>query len=139
MTEAAAGRLKESDILAAGHMLARAFQNDPLQIHVFPDAEERAQRSPAQFSALVREGYLFGEVFMIAGMTGISVWMPPGRVTTAEQAAASGFRELPRVMGNEAFMRFARVLDHLSDVHGKASPAEHWYLIAVGVHPNQQR
>ena len=55
MTEAAAGRLKESDILAAGHMLARAFQNDPLQIHVFPDAEERAQRSPAQFSALVRK------------------------------------------------------------------------------------
>ena len=94
---------------------------------------------PRSLSALVREGNIFGEVFMTAGMTGISVWMPPGRVTTAEQAAVSGFRELPSAMGNEAFTRFATVLDCLSDVHGKATPAEHWYLIAVGVCPNQQR
>jgi ribosomal protein S18 acetylase RimI-like enzyme len=139
MTEAVAGKLNECDIPAAGDALARAFQDDPLQVHVFPDADERAQRSRAQFCALVREGYLFGEVFTTAGLTGVSVWMPPGRVTTAEQATASEFRELPRIMGNEAFLRFARVLDYLSDVHGKAVPARHWYLIAVGVHPDQQR
>jgi GNAT superfamily N-acetyltransferase len=139
MTESVAGPLKESDIVAAGQMLARAFQNDPFQVHIFPDAQERAQRSPAQFSALVREGNIFGEVFMTVGMTGISVWMPPGRVTTAEQAAVSGFRELPRAMGDEAFTRFATVLDYLSEVHGKTTPAEHWYLIALGVCPSQQR
>jgi ribosomal protein S18 acetylase RimI-like enzyme len=139
MTGAIAVKLEEPDILAAGHMLARAFQNDPLQVHVFPDPEERAQRSPALFSVLVREGCLFGEVFMTAGMTGISVWMPPGHVITAEQAAASGMRDLPLVMGTEPFTRFAKVLDYLTDAHGKATPAKHWYLMAVGVNPDQRR
>jgi ribosomal protein S18 acetylase RimI-like enzyme len=137
--EAVAAKLRETDILTAGHMLARAFHNDPLQVHVFPDAEERAQRAPAQFSALVRQGSLFGQVFMTERMTGISIWMPPGTVVTAEQAAASGYHELPLAMGNEAFTRFAKVLDYLSDVHGNATPAQHWYLIAVGVNPDQQR
>jgi len=71
MTEALAGPLRESDIVAAGQMLARAFQNDPSQVHVFPDANERAQRSPAQFSALVREGNIFGEVFSSAEGRGV--------------------------------------------------------------------
>src|SRR5215472_5932663 len=103
------GEEGEADILAAGHTLAKAFQSDLLQVHVFPDADERARRSPAQFSALVRGGYLFGEVFTIAGMAGVSVWMPPGHVTTSEQAAKSGLHGLPRLMENDAFMRFATV------------------------------
>jgi ribosomal protein S18 acetylase RimI-like enzyme len=139
MTEIVAGKLGEADISAAGHMLARAFQNDPLQVHVFPDAQERAQRSPAQFSVLVRHGCLFGQVFATTGMTGISLWMPSGCVSTVEQAVASGLHELPRIVGNEAFARFASVLDYLSGAHGKASPAEHWYLMVLGVEPGQQR
>jgi GNAT superfamily N-acetyltransferase len=139
MAEAVVARLGEADIDAAGHTLARAFHGDPLEVHVFPDAEERARRSPAQFSALVREGHLFGEVFATAGLTGVSVWMPPGRVTTAEQAAKSGLHDLPRLMGHDAFIRFGTVLDYLSDTHNRGLPAKYWYLIAVGVHPDEQR
>ncbi len=138
MTETVVGRLAETEIGAASRLLASAFRNDPLQTYVFPDAEERAQRSPAQFSTLVREGYLHGEVFATAGVTGVSVWMPPRRVTTAEHASESGYAQLPRLMGNEAFTRFGRVLDYLSDAHGKATPTEHWYLIVVGVQPEWQ-
>lgn len=138
MAHVVVGRLGEADIVAAGQMLATAFQDDPLQAYVFPDVEERAQRSPAQFSALVRQGYLFGEVLATAKMTGVSVWMPPGRVTTSEQAAKSGLRDLPRLMGNDAFMKFATVLDYLSATHNKGTPAEYWYLVAVGVTPDKQ-
>jgi hypothetical protein len=129
MTEIVVEALEETQIVEAGRILARAFQNDPLQIHVFPDPEERAQRSPAQFSVLVRQGCLFGEAFATEGMTGVSVWMPPGNVTTFEQASQSEFQQLPRLMGNEAFERFGRVLDYLSDAHGKDMPAEHWYIL----------
>jgi ribosomal protein S18 acetylase RimI-like enzyme len=138
MAEVVVGRLDEADISAAGHMLAKAFHSDPLQVHVFPDAEERAQRSPAQFSALVRQGHLSGEVLATGGMTGVSVWMPPGQVVTAEQAAKSGFSDLPRHMGNDAFVRFGTVLDYLSDAHQKGIPAKCWYLMVVGVHPDQR-
>jgi len=138
MTKIVGGALEETQIVAAGRTLASAFHDDPLQMHVFPDPEERAQRSPAQFSALVRQGSLFGEVFAIEGMTGISAWMPPGQVTTFEQASQAGFQQLPRLMGNAAFERLGRVLDYLSDAHRQGLPAEHWYLVIVGVRPELQ-
>jgi ribosomal protein S18 acetylase RimI-like enzyme len=138
MTEIMAGALEETQIVAAGRTLASAFHDDPLQAYVFPDPGERAQRSPAQFSALVRQGCLFGEVFVTEGMTGISAWMPPGQVTTFEQASQAGFQELPRLMGKAAFERLGRVLDYLSDTHREGLPAEHWYLMIVGVLPEQR-
>jgi GNAT superfamily N-acetyltransferase len=137
-TKVVAGALEEAQIVAAGRTLASAFHDDPLQMYVFPDPEERAQRSPAQFSTLVRQGCLFGEVFTTAGMTGFSAWMPPGQVTTFEQASQAGFHELPRLMGKVAFERLGRVLDYLSDAHRQGLPAEHWYLMIVGVLPDQR-
>ena len=135
MTKIVAGALEEPQIVAACRTLASAFHDDPLQTYVFPDPQERAQRSPAQFSALVRQGCLFGEVFATEGMTGISAWMPPGQVTTFEQASRAGFQQLPGRMGKAAFERLGRVLDYLSDAHRQGLPAEHWYLMIVGVLP----
>ena len=45
--EPAVGTLTETQIFEAARTLARAFQNDPFEKYVFPDDEERAQRSPA--------------------------------------------------------------------------------------------
>jgi ribosomal protein S18 acetylase RimI-like enzyme len=138
MTNVAVTRLAEADIAAAGDTLARAFHDDPIQTYVFPDAEERARLAPAQFSMLVREGHLFGEVFATAGTTGVSAWMPPENVTTPEQAAKSGMRELPQLMGKDAFTRFGTVLDYLSNTHQKGMPAKSWYLMVIGVRPDQR-
>jgi GNAT superfamily N-acetyltransferase len=41
-------------------------------------------------------------------------------------------------MGKAAFERFGRVLDYLSEAHREAMPAEHWYLVVVGVLPERQ-
>jgi ribosomal protein S18 acetylase RimI-like enzyme len=139
MTGIAVAPLEETQIVAAGRILARAFHNDPLQTYCFPDAEERAQRSPAQFSVLVREGFRRGEVFVTEKMAGVSVWMPSASLAKPEMPSQSEFGQLPRLMGNDAFERFGRVLDYLSAAHCTAMPAEHWYLMIVGVHPVQQR
>ncbi len=135
MTEIVLQPLEEAQIAEAAQTLASAFHSDPLQMHVFPDPTERAQSALALFSCFLRQGHFFGEVFATAGMTGVSVWMRPGNATTAEQATQSGYQQLPQVMGKEAFNRFGRVLDYLSDAHSKGLPAEHWYLMAVGVIP----
>jgi len=42
-------------------------------------------------------------------------------------------------MGNKAFERFGRVLDYLYNAHGADMPSKHWYLMIVGVRPEQQR
>ena len=139
MTEFAVATLEEMQIVAAGHTLASAFQDDPLQRHIFPDPKERAQKSPAQFSVLIREGFLRGEVFVTAGMAGVSVWTPPESLAAPEAPTPSPFQQLPDLMGNKAFERFGRVLDYLSKAHGADTPSEHWYLMIVGVHPEQRR
>jgi ribosomal protein S18 acetylase RimI-like enzyme len=139
MTRIAVAPLEETQIVVAGRILASAFHNDPLQSYVFPDAEERAQRSPAQFSVLVREGFHRGEVFVTEQMAGVSVWMPSASYAKPEMPSQSEFRQFPRLMGDNAFERFSRVLDYLSAAHATGMPGEHWYLMIVGVHPEQQR
>jgi hypothetical protein len=139
MTQIAVAPLKQTQIVAAGHILASAFHDDPLQTYVFPDSEERAQRAPVQFSVLVREGFHRGEVFVTEQMAGVSVWMPPASLAKSEMPSQSEFRQLPRLMGDNAFERFGRVLNYLSMAHATGMPAEHWYLMIVGVHPEQQR
>jgi ribosomal protein S18 acetylase RimI-like enzyme len=139
MTEIAAAMLEEMQIVAAGHTLASAFQDDPLQKHVFPDPKERAQRSPAQFSVLIREGLLRGEVLVTEGLAGVSVWLPPKNLTPLDAPSPSPFQQLPGLMGGKACERFGRVLDYLTKTHSAGIPSEHWYLMVVGVRPEQER
>jgi ribosomal protein S18 acetylase RimI-like enzyme len=138
MTEIVTLPHDETQIEAAGRLLAGAFMDDPLQNYVFPDPKERAQRSAAQFATLVRHDVLVGEVLATADMTGVSAWMPPGKVVTFEDASRAGFPQLPVLMGKAAFERLGGVLDYLSDVHQKGMPAEHWYLSIIGVRPDQR-
>ena len=69
---------RERDLPAAVAALSRAFDLDPLQMYVFPDPVERAARSPALFTPLLRYGLLFGEVLTMAGgPVGAAVWLGP--------------------------------------------------------------
>ena len=70
--------LRERDLPAAAVALSRAFHGDPLQTYVFPDPVERAARSPALFTPLLRYGLLLGEVLTTAGgPVGAAVWLGP--------------------------------------------------------------
>lgn len=83
-------RLAPERIPAAGAVLAEALFRDALAVQVFPDDEERRQRQPWQFAALVRYGVLFGEVLANAGdPDGVAVWLPPGQTEMASQRMAA--------------------------------------------------
>ncbi|MEA2526569.1 MAG: hypothetical protein QOF73_3796, partial [Thermomicrobiales bacterium] len=41
------GPLADGDVVAAGAAIARAFQDEPMLVHVLPDPTERARRAPA--------------------------------------------------------------------------------------------
>jgi hypothetical protein len=58
-------RMPESKLMAASHALSRAFMKDPLQTYTFPDEEERRQKSPDQFAAILRYGLLCGPIFQV--------------------------------------------------------------------------
>ena len=62
-TEIAPARLSESQIDDGAAALSRAFFDDPLQMYMLPDGNERERLSPPFFSRLIRYGQLFGEVY----------------------------------------------------------------------------
>ena len=123
---------------AAAAVLARAFQNDPLQKYVFPDPAERARLSPGHFTPLLRYGLQFGEVLTTEGVpTGASVCLPPnGWEVTPERASSAGFDELPAIMGEDAAGRFFSALGSIEPFHHRDVPADHWYVMVVGVDAN---
>jgi GNAT superfamily N-acetyltransferase len=129
-----------ADLEATAAALARAFQDDPLQTYILPDAEERARRSPAHFASILRYGLLFGEVFAAPGRArGAAVVLPPdGWEITPERAAAAGFDQWPITLGAVAAERFSSALSVLEPLHHRDVPRAHWYVLLLGVAPDAQ-
>jgi ribosomal protein S18 acetylase RimI-like enzyme len=128
--------LSENTLIAAANSLSKAFMNDPLQTYVFPDAEERGQKSPAHFEAVLRYGHMFGEVYSTQHGEGAVVWLPPGETdVTPEKAEKGGLGSLPAILGEEAAGRFFSVMDFLEPFHKEDAPEPHWYTMVIGVDP----
>lgn len=116
-----------------GSALARAFHSDPLQSYVLPDSHERSRLSASHFSVLAQVGWFCGEVWASDRDEGAAIWN-----LGADSKADELLRTLPDVLGPEPFLRFARVLDYLSAEHLPHCGAEDWYLMVLGVTPENQ-
>jgi GNAT superfamily N-acetyltransferase len=131
--------LRQAGLSRCSTTLAEAFMNDPMQRYVFPDEEERKQRSPAHFEAFLRYGLMFGEVYTTENYEGAELLLRPGETElTNEKADISGVSKLPEVLGQEACDRFFSVLDYIDPFHKEDAPQHHWYLMVLGVHPLHQ-
>jgi GNAT superfamily N-acetyltransferase len=126
------------DARAAAAMLARAFDDDPVMMWIFPDEQLRRRRLPVLFGVLLRRYYLAHratELVLAAGdVLGCGMWAPPGGwmppvrrqlAALPGVAAAFGSRFLA---ANSAFGAIARL-----------HPREpHWYLAGLGTDPPAQ-
>jgi ribosomal protein S18 acetylase RimI-like enzyme len=136
MTRRQVIHLPPSRLDEAAAALAAAFMDDPLQSYTFPDADERARRSPAHFAALLRFGLMGGEVLTSAEPGGgASVWLPPRAVPTEAMFVESGLARLGDLIGEDAARRFGSVIDFIEPFHKAAMPEPHWYAMVVGVAP----
>jgi ribosomal protein S18 acetylase RimI-like enzyme len=133
-------RLPESEIPRAGEVLAGSFFHDPIVLYMFPDESERARLLPWHFTAFVRYGHLFGEVYSTAGRTdGVAVWLPPGGVEMpTERAEQAGLDKAPEVLGRGPWERFAGVMSHLEQFHRRDVQPRHWYLPLIGIDSSRQ-
>ncbi len=133
--------LLENQIDRAGHLLARAFQDDPLNIYALPDERERARLNPTYFSAFVRYGHVAGEVWTMEGsLDGVAIWLPPGGVDIqSDLAEQAGITSLPSILGVEPVDRKRNVFDYLDMLHRRDVQGPHWYLTIIGIEPNRQR
>jgi GNAT superfamily N-acetyltransferase len=119
----------------AAAMLARAFQNDPLQSYMFPDVERRARLSPAHFAPIVQYGLRAGEVWATEGeIDAVGVWWTPDKCELDLQLLDEvGFMTLPEIVGAAEFERFMQVIEHVDPLRHKHVQEPHWYAMVLGV------
>ena len=128
--------MTEAELPIAAKALSNAFMKDPLQNFTFPDDAERAEKSPAHFSAILNYGLKFGEVYVAENGAGAAVWLKPGEgEVTEERAEEAGFADLPGLMGQDAFDRFLSAIVFGDEHHKRDIPEPHWYTMVVGVDP----
>ena len=127
--------LAENQVNAAGAVLARAFHDDPLSIYMLPDPIERARALPSHFTAFLRLGLLFGEVYSTPlEPEGAAIWLPPhGWEMTPEKTKEAGVDDLATLLPPGSFDRFLPVVRYTEPFHKKAVDPEHWYLFILGV------
>jgi ribosomal protein S18 acetylase RimI-like enzyme len=139
-TKAGVTRLAVPQIKEASLVLARAFYDDPFTIYVTPDDAKRRRVLPWYYSAATRYGHLFGEVYTTADRTeGVAIWLPPDKaIVTTIRLVRVGLLATPLRLGLAAFRRLISAMNHLEQLHKRAVPPQHWYLVYLGVDPPRQ-
>jgi len=131
--------LAADQIAAAAGVLARGFQDDPLLVHMIPDAATRAAVLPIHFSALVRLGLEAGDVLAMRDASqGTAVCFGPGREVGDAALQQAGVTALPAQLPDGAFARFEAFTAPLGRLHRRDAPMRHWYVALLGVDPRWQ-
>ncbi|UUY04011.1 GNAT family N-acetyltransferase [Svornostia abyssi] len=120
---------------AVAGVLARAFYDDPVFMHLLPDDASRLQRSEQLFAGmLLRAAAPHDEVHTTHEHTGAAIWFPPGHV---HLSVLQQLRYLPTMVrvGRRDLPRILRCMTTMEEQH----PHEpHFYLNILGTDPERQ-
>lgn len=136
--------LRPYEATPAARLAARAFHDDPLFSHLYPDAASRPQRFATEHAAYIRRIYLPHGTALVAAREGgasgaldaIGLWLPPealGRIGAAERACLPALR---RATGLAHLKRTLRTYDAFD----RAFPRGRWfhYLGLLATAPEAQ-
>lgn len=131
--------LSRSDASRAAVVLARAFQDDPLMVHIQPDPVRRARILPRGLGGV--QGYClrYGQVVTTPDLASVACWLPPGEVdTTALRMARSGMLASKLWVGAGGVRRMLAVVSAMDRDHHRVMVGPHWYLWLLGTEPVRQ-
>jgi hypothetical protein len=123
---------------AGAHLLARAFQQDPLMVYVLPNIQRRRRLLPVLFGIVVRYCLRYGAIYTTSGLGGVVCCLPPGQTTTIGRLARISLSNPPVPLGPTGLRRFLRASSASDQAHKQAAPGAHWYIWALGVDPARQ-
>lgn len=132
--------LDAAQIDEASRVLARAFFDDPMVMHVVPDAENRRRHLPWFYRLAARYSHPYGASYTTPHQVeGAALWLPPGdTITSSLRMIRLGMLLGAFKFGLPTFMRFIQMSDHLERLHKRDMPPDHWYLFMLGVEPARQ-
>ena len=131
--------LSRSDAGRAAVVLARAFHDDPLMVHIQPDPVRRARLLPRGLAGVQAYCLRYGRVVTTPDVASVACWLPPGRIDTPlRRMARSGMLASKRALGAGALRRMLGVLVPMDRGHHRVMTGPHWYLWLLGTEPARQ-
>jgi ribosomal protein S18 acetylase RimI-like enzyme len=117
------------DLVTVVDILVDSFDDDPTWSWVFPDPARRPEQLRVVWTALVAGAMRYQTVWLAAGDTATSVWIPPGGLELSEEQDEALRGELRELLGDEA-LRVFRVLDAFEQAQPHHEP--HYVLSLLG-------
>jgi GNAT superfamily N-acetyltransferase len=132
--------LVEADVPQAAALIARAFESDPLLVHMLPDPRQRARLGPVHLTPVVRMCTRHGRAWRTEAFDAVAAWMPPdGWPPDPAWVEDCAFEEAAESVGEEAMARFNDVYGLVDSFHEQVAPEPHWLLNLVGTEPGRRR
>jgi ribosomal protein S18 acetylase RimI-like enzyme len=125
-------RADDTDELAT--TLARAFDDDPLTMWLFPHDAARRRKLPRLFRSLLRAALPLGEVYWADEGRSAAIWNPPGTFPMGWAADTRLGLATTGLIGVRILTR-AQGLLYFATHHPKEP---HWYLQMLGTDPQWQ-
>lgn len=133
-------RLAPQQIPAAAEMMARAFQDDPLYGHFFPDAQGRQRILPAMFKFRLNYGLLVGEVYATSpNLESVAIWIPSqnDRMTLPRLIRTGGLGMFVAA-GSDARKRMQAAIKWAGAIKAEHANFPHWHLSPIATDPAEQ-
>ena len=119
--------------------LAAAFADDPLMVHVQPDAHRRRTAVAALCRAAIVHSARHGGVVSHEHAAAVAIWVPVDRMRIeARDALAGGIATLPLRIGLGAFRRLVRHERWTEERIDELAEPGDGYLWMLGVRPSHQ-
>jgi len=133
-------RIKRKDISKASRVLAEAFQDDPVWIHLIPDEDLRREKLPIVFAFITRYCLHYGEIYSpTEAIEGVAIWIPDKYVEqTFWRVLRSGAIFLGLKIGNTLGKNLSQTLDPIDADRKENIKPPYVYLQALGVSPKFQ-
>lgn len=123
----------------ASDVLANAFQDDPFYRFVIPDDNRRSKNLRWLMGKVVDYSMLYGEAHTTPGVEGVICWLPPGETELRMgRIIRVGLPTIIPRFGFAGYRRFDDSMAYSGKIHKSSVKEPHWYLWAIGVHPEYQ-
>jgi GNAT superfamily N-acetyltransferase len=126
---------RPDDAPALDDVLADAFFDDPISVHLLPDASRRRDRLRLGMGHVMRSTYLANDgAWTTDALDGVALWAKPG---DAKPSALRQLRDLP-TFARSFGRRLPRAISAFGSAEKRRPDEDHWFLDIIGVRPDRQ-
>ncbi len=130
-------QLQKDQVPRAAEVLARAFFDDPVFEHFFPDGRTRLAQSRWTFRFLLNQAVANGRAFCTSPLfEGVAAWIHSSKPKWGiiEEARRGG---IPMLIHQQAgaIRRQMRESAYMKKVHLRMITGDHWYFSTIGIDP----